>query len=171
MAPAGPRRGATDPHCGATDPPRGVVPSSQGHRSVLPASAEAATPRVRAIFAAKPMIVEKRRVDGFVLLHVEGVIKLGESARFFADTLKRVLAEEKGHVLIDLAKINYIDSTGIGELVGYLGRFQEAKRKLILIEPSEHIRKLLRVAHLDELFPIYDSLDDALDGEAVARAP
>ena len=115
------------------------------------------------------MIVEKRRVNGFTVLHVEGVIKLGESARFFADTLKRVLAEDGGHVMIDLARINYIDSTGIGELVGYLGRFQEVKRKLILVEPSEPIRKLLRVAHLDELFPIYGSLPDAIAGESDSR--
>jgi anti-sigma B factor antagonist len=116
------------------------------------------------------MIVEKRRIDGFTVLHVEGVIKLGESARFFADTLKRVLAEDGGHVMIDLARINYIDSTGIGELVGYLGRFQEVKRKLILVEPSEPIRKLLRVAHLDQLFAIYGSLNDAIAGESGARA-
>jgi anti-sigma B factor antagonist len=115
------------------------------------------------------MIVEKRRVDAFTILHVEGVIKLGESARFFADTLKRVLQEDGGHVLIDLARINYIDSTGIGELVGYLGRFQEAKRKLILVEPSEPIKKLLRVAHLDELFQIYPNLNDAIAGESETR--
>ncbi|MDX1382645.1 MAG: STAS domain-containing protein [Thermoanaerobaculia bacterium] len=112
------------------------------------------------------MIVEKRRIDDFTVLQVEGVIKLGESARFFADTLKKVLAEDGGHVLVDLSQINYIDSTGIGELVGYLGRFQAAKRKLILIEPSDQIRKLLRVAHLDELFPIYDGLEQALAAES-----
>ena len=111
------------------------------------------------------MIVEKRRIDDLTVLHIEGVIKLGESARFFADTLKRVLAEEGGHVLIDLAKINYIDSTGIGELVGYLGRFQEAKRKLILVEPSDQIRKLLAVARIEGLFAIYSSLDEALSAE------
>ncbi len=115
------------------------------------------------------MIVEKRKVNGFTLLSVEGVIKLGESASFFADALKRVLAEGGGHVLVDLSKINYIDSTGIGELVGYLGRFQEVQRKLILVEPSDQIRKLLRVAHLDELFPIVDSLEEALEGDAAAE--
>ena len=114
------------------------------------------------------MIVEKRRINGFTLLSVEGVIKLGESASFLADAPKRVLAEGGGHVLIDLSRINYIDSTGIGELVGYLGRFQEVQRKLILVEPSDQIRKLLRVAHLDELFPIFDSLEDALVGEGEA---
>lgn len=111
------------------------------------------------------MIVEKRRIGDFTLLLVEGVIKLGESAQFFAQTLERVLEESTGHVLIDLAKINYIDSTGIGELVGYLGRFRDLERKLILVNPSERIKKLLAVAQLTELFPTYDSLDAALAAE------
>ena len=110
------------------------------------------------------MIVEKSKINGFTLLSIEGVIKLGESARFFAEALKRVLAEGSS-VLIDLSKINYIDSTGIGELVGYLGRFQEVQRKLILVKPSEQIRKLLQVAHLDEILPIFDSLEEALEAD------
>ncbi len=112
------------------------------------------------------MIVEKRRIEDLTLLRLEGVIKLGESAQFFAQTLERALAEDQGHVLVDFSRINYMDSTGIGELVGYLGRFRESKRKLILINPSERIRKLLHVAHLDDLFPTYDTLEAALAAEA-----
>lgn len=111
------------------------------------------------------MIVEKRRIEGMTLLRLEGVIKLGESAEFLNQTLERSLAEETGHVLIDFSSINYIDSTGIGELVGYLGRFRETGRKLILINPSDRIRKLLHVARLDELFSTYDGLEDALKAE------
>lgn len=113
------------------------------------------------------MIVEKRQMDGFILLLVEGVIKLGESAEFFAQTLDRALDRDTGHVLVDFSKINYIDSTGIGELVGYLGRFQDASRKLILVNPSERIRKLLEVARLLELFPIYETVDEAVSAETV----
>jgi len=108
------------------------------------------------------VIVEKRRVERFVLLNVEGVIKLGESAEFLAQTLERTLEEEDGDILLDLSRINYIDSTGIGELVGFLGRLQELDRRLVLINPNERIRKLLYVARLDSLFPIYESLDEAL---------
>lgn len=114
------------------------------------------------------MIVEKRNLDGYILLHVEGVIKLGESAEFFAQTLERALGEEEGHVLVDFSKINYIDSTGIGELVGYLGQFQDQRRKLILVNPKDRIRKLLEVARLAELFPIYGSVDEALEAERAA---
>lgn len=112
-----------------------------------------------------PMIVQKQHLDGFTLLNVEGVIKLGESAQFFAQTLERTLSDDRGHVIIDFSKINFIDSTGIGELVGYLGRFRNSKRELILVNPSDRIRKLLQVARLDALFPTYDSVEAAIDGE------
>lgn len=111
------------------------------------------------------MIVEKRHVEGMTLLCVEGIIKLGESAAFLADTLKRALEKDDGHVLLDLSQINYIDSTGIGELVGYLTHFQGQNRKLILINPSARITKLLEVAQIISLFPIYDDLDAALAAE------
>ena len=111
------------------------------------------------------MIVEKRRIEDSTLLNVEGVIKLGESAQFFAQTLERTLSDDHGHVIIDFSKINYIDSTGIGELVGYLGRFRNSKRELILVNPSDRIRKLLHVARLDELFPTYASVEAALSAE------
>ncbi len=111
------------------------------------------------------MIVEKRHLNGFTLLNVEGVIKLGESAQFFAQALERALEEDEGNVLVDFSRINYIDSTGIGELVGYLGRFRDRNRKLILINPSDRIRKLLAIAQPDRLFTIYDSLDAALQTE------
>ena len=110
------------------------------------------------------MIVEKRRIGPDTLLVVEGVIKLGESAVFFSRALERVLEEEGRHVLVDMAQINQMDSTGIGELVGYLGRFSEARR-LILVAPSERVRRLLRVVQLDTLFPIYETLEAALAAE------
>lgn len=111
------------------------------------------------------MIVEKRRVGDHTVLAVEGVVKLGESAQFLAQTLERLLEEGGGHVMLDLDRINYIDSTGIGELVGYLARFKERSRRLVLVRPSERIRKLLEVAQLADLFPTYDDLDAALAAE------
>ncbi len=111
------------------------------------------------------MIVEKRRVGEHTILAVEGVVKLGESAQFLAQTLERILEEGGGHVLLDLEGINYMDSTGIGELVGYLGRFQERKRRLVLVRPSDRIRRLLDVVQLGELFPIYADMEAALAAE------
>ncbi|HVR42462.1 MAG TPA: STAS domain-containing protein [Thermoanaerobaculia bacterium] len=111
------------------------------------------------------MIVEKKHLDSFTILYVEGLIKLGESAEFFSSALENVLKNEDSNVIIDFTKIDYIDSTGIGELVGYLGKFSNQNRKLILVNPSDRIQKLLKLAKLDTVFKIYGTEEEAIAGE------
>lgn len=111
------------------------------------------------------MIVEKRNHGDHTVLRVEGVVRMGESAQFLAQTLDKLLAEGRGNVLVDLERINYIDSTGIGELVGYFGKFKEKGRRLILVKPADRIRKLLEIAKLDAVFPTYSELDEAIAAE------
>jgi anti-sigma B factor antagonist len=111
------------------------------------------------------LIVEKKHTENFTILYVEGLIKLGESAEFFSSALENVLKNESGHVIIDFTKIDYIDSTGIGELVGYLGKFTTQNRKLILVNPSERILKLLKLAKLDTVFKIYNTEEEAIAAE------
>jgi anti-anti-sigma factor len=119
------------------------------------------------------VIVEKKHVDNFTILYVEGLVKLGESAEFFSSALENVLKNESTNVIVDFTKIDYIDSTGIGELVGYLGKFTTQNRKLILVNPSERIMKLLKLAKLDTVFKIYGTEEEAISAEssgATARA-
>ena len=49
--------------------------------------------------------------------------------------------------------------------MGYLTQFKDQNRKLILINPSTRITKLLEVAQIISLFPIYDDVDAALAAE------
>ena len=114
------------------------------------------------------MIVEKKHLDNFTVLYVEGLIKLGESAEFFSSALENVLKNENTNVIIDFTKIDYIDSTGIGELVGYLGKFSNQNRKLVLVNPSDRIQKLLKLAKLDSVFKIYSSEEEAVATEGGA---
>jgi anti-anti-sigma factor len=111
------------------------------------------------------VIVEKKHLDNFTILYVEGLIKLGESAEFFSSAHENVLKNDSGNVIIDFTKIDYIDSTGIGELVGYLGKFTAQSRKLILVNPSERIQKLLKLAKLDAVFKIYGTEEEAVSAE------
>src|SRR5215213_3104879 len=117
------------------------------------------------------VIVEKKHLDNFTILYVEGLIKLGESAEFFSSALENVLKNESTNVIVDFTKIDYIDSTGIGELVGYLGKFTTQNRKLILVNPSERIQKLLKLAKLDAVFKIYNSEEEAVSAETPVPTP
>ena len=83
------------------------------------------------------VIVEKKHLDNFTILYVEGLIKLGESAEFFSSALENVLKNESTNVIIDFTKIDYIDSTGIGELVGYLGKFTQPEPQA---DPRQPVR-------------------------------
>jgi anti-sigma B factor antagonist len=65
-------------------------------------------------------------------------------------------------VLVNFSGINYVDSTGIGELVGYLNKFVEKNRQLKILKPHERVLKLLQITKLDTMFEIYNDEQQAL---------
>jgi anti-sigma B factor antagonist len=104
----------------------------------------------------------RNRQGEVTLLDIQGVIKLGESAREFSSYLEKVLQDETGPVVINFEGINYMDSTGLGELIGYLQKFEDRQRKMVLVKPSHRILALLKITKLDTVFKIFDSRDEAL---------
>ena len=108
------------------------------------------------------MRIEKERDGDVTVLDIQGVIKLGESAREFSGYLEKVLTEEQGPVLINFEGINYMDSTGLGELIGYLQKFEDKQRKMALVKPSHRILALLKITKLDTVFKIFDSREGAM---------
>lgn len=96
------------------------------------------------------------------VLSVEGSLKVGDTARALAESCERIARERKGALVLDLSLLEYMDSTGVGVLVGALKRFMDNKRPILLAAPPRRIMTGLRVTHLDTLFRIYDTLDQAL---------
>lgn len=108
------------------------------------------------------MKIDRRETNGVTLIALRGVIKLGESSRLFADYLEDVLKDGVSAVLLDMSEIDYVDSTGLGELVGYLQRFSDQGGKLALLRPQTRILNLLKLTRLDEVFQIYSDEADGL---------
>ncbi len=108
------------------------------------------------------MKIEKRQQDDVTVVVIEGVIKLGESSRLFSDYLNGLFEGNTGSVLIDMTGIDYVDSTGLGELVGYLQRFEGQGRRLALLRPQSRILNLLKLTKLDEVFPIFTDKAEAI---------
>lgn len=96
------------------------------------------------------------------VLRVEGSLKVGETARALADSCERIAADRRGALVLDLSLLDYMDSTGVGVLVGALKRFSAENRPILLAAPQRRILAGLRVTHLDTLFRIFDTLDQAL---------
>ncbi len=102
------------------------------------------------------MKIDRSQDGNVTIISIEGVIRLGESARAFSTYLEELLKEGVPTVLIDLSAIDHVDSTGLGELVGYLQRFTEEGRRLALLNPHRRILNLLKLTRLDDVFPIFD---------------
>ena len=97
--------------------------------------------------------------EGRLVLSLEGEIDLeqaGAVRRALLDSLK------KGrHILVDLSRVTYIDSSGIASLVEGLQVARKQKVDLALVAVSQRVRRVLELARLDKVFPIHADLASA----------
>jgi anti-sigma B factor antagonist len=108
------------------------------------------------------MEIDSSESEGVTVLAVRGVINFGESARQFSSYLQGLLDSGVPAVLVDMSGIDNVDSTGLGEMVGYLQRFEKEGRRLALLRPHRRILSLLRLTRLDEIFPVFDDREAAI---------
>lgn len=76
----------------------------------------------------------------------------------------RAAVEVPGHVVVDLTRVHLIDSTGLGLLVRAHRDARERGVVLCLAAPSRYIRTVLHTMRLDGLFPVFDSVEEAMAG-------
>ena len=97
-----------------------------------------------------------RRLKGsVVILDISGKVVLGESSSNLAKSLSDALDDEFKGVILNMEKIDYMDSTGLGELVGYLTKFEEAKKRIAILNPQPRVVKLLTITKLDRVFKTF----------------
>ena len=108
------------------------------------------------------MKIDRREENGVMIIALRGVIKLGESSSLFSNYLEGILSEGVSSVLLDMSEIDYVDSTGLGELVGYLQRFSDQGGQLALLRPQTRILNLLKLTRLDEVFRIFEDEAEGL---------
>ncbi len=77
-----------------------------------------------------------------------------------------VRADTSRSLIIDFANVPYVDSAGIGALVGAYVTRQNSGRKLALVSVSERIHNALKVTHVDQFFNFFDSVSAAEQASA-----
>ena len=89
----------------------------------------------------------------------------GEVDVYTAPQLKQQMISllEKGasQMVIDLTKVEYLDSTALGVLIGGLKRMREKDGNLAIVCPNPRIRRVFEITGLDKIFDIYNSSEDA----------
>jgi len=107
--------------------------------------------------------ISYREVGGYTVIVVTGEVDV-----YTAPKLREQLVELVGdghyHLVVDLTGVDFLDSTGLGVLVGGLKRVRSHDGSLRLVSDQERILKIFRITGLTKVFPIFESLDEALAG-------
>jgi anti-sigma B factor antagonist len=102
-----------------------------------------------------------RILDGILVVDCAGRIVFGEETSLLRDTVKALLAQHKNLVL-NLADVSYIDSGGLGTLVGLYTSARSIGGNLKLANLTQRVGNLLQVTKLLTVFDVFDGEDKAV---------
>jgi anti-sigma B factor antagonist len=103
------------------------------------------------------MKVTTRQVDGVTILDLSGRITLGEGSVQLRDAIRDLLSKGSKLILLNLADVNYIDSSGIGELVSAYTTVRNQGGELKLLNLTKKVHDLLQIT---QLYTVFDVKDD-----------
>ncbi len=101
-----------------------------------------------------------RSVSDHTVLEIGGEIDVYTAPRL-RECLTELVHGEDAHIVVDLSGVDFLDSTGLGVLVGAHRRLRAGGGSLALVCPHERLLKIFRITGLDSVLHILDSVDAA----------
>ncbi len=108
------------------------------------------------------MKIETRTIGDVTLLDVSGKITLGEGTMTVRNTVRDIVKANGKKIILNLADVNYIDSSGIGELVSSYTTVTNNGGSLKLLNLTKKIQELLAITKLLTVFQVFDNEQSAL---------
>ncbi len=112
------------------------------------------------------MTANSRQVNGVTIVDLNGRITLGEGSVIVRDTVRDLLGKGNKNILLNLADVSYIDSSGIGELVSAFTHVRREGGELKLLKLTKKVHDLLQIT---KLYTVFDIQED--EANAVASFP
>ena len=103
-----------------------------------------------------------RKVGDVTVIDAVGRITLGEGASSFRDAIRDLAAKGDKKILLNLAEVTYIDSSGIGELVAGFTTVTNQGGRLKLLNLTKRIKDLLQITKLYTVFEVFDDEAEAV---------
>lgn len=103
------------------------------------------------------MKANTRQVDGVTIVDLSGRITLGEGSVILRDTVRDLVGKGSKKILLNLGEVNYIDSSGIGELVSAFTSVRNQGGELKLLNLTKKVHDLLQIT---KLYTVFDVKDD-----------
>jgi anti-sigma B factor antagonist len=106
---------------------------------------------------------------GYVVVSPRGEIDLATNMRL-REAIEAQLVSGSAHLVVDLSNVDFIDSTGLGALIGGRRKAHEAGGSFCLVTPQERFLKLFRITGLNTVFDVVDTREEALARPVVPYA-
>ncbi|MGA3237307.1 MAG: STAS domain-containing protein [Bryobacteraceae bacterium] len=97
-----------------------------------------------------------RQVGNVSVIDVAGRITLGEGSSALRETLRDMVAKNQNKILLNLADVTYIDSSGIGELVSGYTTVTNTGGSLKLLNLNKRVKDLLQITKLYTVFEVHE---------------
>jgi anti-sigma B factor antagonist len=103
-----------------------------------------------------------RQVGDVTVIDAVGRITLGEGASTFRDTIRNLASNGTKKMLLNLAEVSYIDSSGIGEMVSGFTTVTNQGGVLKLLSLTKRVKDLLQITKLYTVFDVFDDEPTAI---------
>jgi len=111
-----------------------------------------------------------RQSDGITIVDLKGRITLGEGSVTLRDMVHDLLSKGQKRILLNLGDVNYIDSSGIGELVSAFTAAKKQDGEVKLLNLTKRVHDLLQVTKLYTVFDVKDDEALAVESFSAQRA-
>lgn len=111
---------------------------------------------------SKGPVKDVRRDGAIMVISVEGDIDLGRSQQF-QNSLLALLDEKPRRMVINLAGVEYMDSSGVASLVKLLSRTRKFGIELALAELTARVKSMFEITRLNNVFSIFGSEQEAMN--------
>ena len=102
------------------------------------------------------LTIASREVDGVTVIDCSGRITLGEGSVQLREAIRDVIGKGTKNILLNLGDVNYIDSSGLGELVSAFTTAKNQSATMKLLNLTKKVHDLLQLTKLYTVFDIYD---------------
>lgn len=109
------------------------------------------------------MTLTERRVGQVTILDLEGALTIGDGALRLKDRIDSLVLQDRTSVVLNLAGIRYVDSEGLGQLVGCYTSLAKTSGRLKLLNVGARTLTLLTITRLLTILETFDSEEDAVN--------